>query len=353
MDDRASVEKLLGRPPRGTFEVVVRDDHGEPVVLRNSPLLDDGTPMPTRYYLVGRDLVRAVSRLESAGGVREAERSIDPTVVAATHRRYAAERDAAIPADHTGPRPSGGVGGTRTGVKCLHAHVAHELATGDDPVGRWALERLDDLTPADEPAHGSHDHLDGDAATGPGSDRAPATLEVHIGDRMLALAMGPTASSAVPVGPLTLLDEYLGESDPPSPTALSNALGMVHDHLDDILIDEPEMRSPTHVTALGTHPVALARVEVGAAQLPADYRLSRIDADEVFRTLVGETAAERAHNPGLDGAHVHTIIPTCCVVLGVMRKLGLREIGIDVVSDASHADESGAESPTVRDRSGH
>jgi hypothetical protein len=28
-------------------------------------------------------------------------------------------------------------------VKCLHAHVAHELATGDDEIGRWALDRLD------------------------------------------------------------------------------------------------------------------------------------------------------------------------------------------------------------------
>ncbi len=40
-------------------------------------------------------------------------------------------------AGHTGPRPFGGVGGTRQGVKCLHAHYAWLLAGGDDPVGRW------------------------------------------------------------------------------------------------------------------------------------------------------------------------------------------------------------------------
>ncbi len=45
-------------------------------------------------------------------------------------------------ADHTGPRPYGGVGGTRVGVKCLHAHVAHLLATGDDVVGAWTLDQL-------------------------------------------------------------------------------------------------------------------------------------------------------------------------------------------------------------------
>lgn len=142
MDDRSRVAALLGREPAGAFEVVVRDEHGDPVVVRNAPFLDDGTPMPTRYYLVGADLVRRVSRLEAIGGVKAAEAAIDADEVAATHERYAAERDAAIAPDHDGPRPYGGVGGTRTGVKCLHAHVAHALAGGDDPVGRWALDRL-------------------------------------------------------------------------------------------------------------------------------------------------------------------------------------------------------------------
>lgn len=143
MDDRVRVAQLLGREPQGAFDVVVRDDAGDPVVVRNAPFLDDGTPMPTRYYLVDAALVRDVSRLEAAGGVREAEAEIPADEIAGVHARYAAERDAEIPADHAGPRPSGGVGGTRTGVKCLHAHVAYVLAGGDDPVGRWALRMLE------------------------------------------------------------------------------------------------------------------------------------------------------------------------------------------------------------------
>lgn len=143
MDDHARVAELLGRQPAGAFDVVVRDDHGDPVVVRNAPFLDDGTPMPTRYYLVGARIVREVSRLEAGGGVRAAEAALDADDIAAAHRRYGAERDAEIPADHVGPRPSGGVGGTRTGVKCLHAHVAYLLAGGDDPVGRWTMEQLE------------------------------------------------------------------------------------------------------------------------------------------------------------------------------------------------------------------
>ena len=65
-----------------------------------------------------------------------------PAQTAAAHQRYATERDATIPRDWTAPRPSGGVGGTGKGVKCLHAHYAWHLAGGDDPVGRWVASRL-------------------------------------------------------------------------------------------------------------------------------------------------------------------------------------------------------------------
>jgi uncharacterized protein len=141
-DDVALLTERLGRPPEGDFEVVVRTDAGDPVVIRNAPFLRDGTPMPTRYWLCDPGLRNAVSRLESAGGVRSAEAAIDPAALSAAHAAYAAERDAAIDPNHVGPRPSGGVGGTGRGVKCLHAHYAWFLAGGHDPVGRWVEEQL-------------------------------------------------------------------------------------------------------------------------------------------------------------------------------------------------------------------
>jgi len=140
--DEETVAALLGRPPLGPYEVVCRRPDGSPVVICNAPFFDDGRPMPTRYWLVDRTLCEAVSRLESAGGVRRAEAEVDHEALAAAHARYAAERDAAIEPGRAGPRPSGGVGGTRTGVKCLHAHLAHRLAGGRDPVGDWVAGRL-------------------------------------------------------------------------------------------------------------------------------------------------------------------------------------------------------------------
>jgi uncharacterized protein len=142
VDDRERVEQLLGRPPAGAFDVVVRDETGDPVVIRNAPLLNDGRPMPTRYWLVGETARRGVDRLESEGGVRRAAAEVDAAELAAAHSRYAIERDAALPAGHDGPAPSAGVGGTRQGVKCLHAHYAWYLAGGNDPVGRWVAEQL-------------------------------------------------------------------------------------------------------------------------------------------------------------------------------------------------------------------
>jgi hypothetical protein len=146
--DLDAVTELLGRVPNGDFEVVVRRADGQPMVIANDPLWRDGTPMPTRYWLVDPDLRARIGGLEAAGGVKEAEAAVPSRLLEEAHARYAAERDALLAPDWSGPRPSGGVGGTRQGVKCVHAHVAWWLAGGDDPVGDWAAERLGLTRPA-------------------------------------------------------------------------------------------------------------------------------------------------------------------------------------------------------------
>ena len=152
-DDRARVAELLGRAPMGEFEVVVCSSNGDPAVLRNAPILPDGTPMPTLYWLCDPSVRSAIGTIESDGGVRTAEAELGLEVIEAAHAAYAAERDQAMPDDHQGPAPYGGVGGTREGLKCLHAHYAHWLAGGDDPVGEWTNRQLIDrgLLPIDAP----------------------------------------------------------------------------------------------------------------------------------------------------------------------------------------------------------
>lgn len=142
-EDHAAVTALIGRVPQGEFRVVVRTRTGAPVVLMNAPLLEDGTPMPTLYWLVGASEVHAVSQLESDGSIDQVEALIGLDAIDEIHQSYMATRDALIPASHTGHRPSGGVGGTRRGVKCLHAHLAHWLAGNNDAIGEWVAQQLD------------------------------------------------------------------------------------------------------------------------------------------------------------------------------------------------------------------
>lgn len=142
IDDLKVVSELLGREPEGNFEISLRRRDGQPVVITNDPLLLDGTPMPTLFWLVDPQLRTAVGRLEAAGGVREATAAVDQVELDQAHMQYAALRDARLPSTHRGPVPTGGVGGTRRGVKCLHAHLAWWLVGGEDPVGSWVARQL-------------------------------------------------------------------------------------------------------------------------------------------------------------------------------------------------------------------
>lgn len=139
VDDRAVVEVQIGRSPRADSDVVARCHLGLPVVIQVPPRLDDGTPFPTLYWLTCPLAATRIGRLEGAGGVRrmEAKALSDPSfglALEAAHRSYEAARDLSLPDDDL-PRPTGGVGGARAGVKCLHAHYAHTAAGGENPVG--------------------------------------------------------------------------------------------------------------------------------------------------------------------------------------------------------------------------
>jgi hypothetical protein len=141
-EDVVAVTRLLGRAPRCRFKVVVRRPDGDPVVILNAPRMDDGTPMPTMLWLVDPELSRQVGGIESGGGVRRIEALVDPAEIEAVHADYARRRQE-LETDGDGPTATGGVGGTRIGVKCLHAHLANFLAGAPDPVGRLTAAELE------------------------------------------------------------------------------------------------------------------------------------------------------------------------------------------------------------------
>lgn len=150
MDDRSVVECQLGRPPRSAVDVEVRCHLGLPVVIGVPPILDDGTPFPTTHWLTCPLASLRVSRLESAGGVSEADDRIasspvDAQAFAASMERYERDRDLLIPDTWEGPRPSGGIAGSRGGVKCLHAQYADTASGHDNPIGAGVAQRVEPL----------------------------------------------------------------------------------------------------------------------------------------------------------------------------------------------------------------
>ena len=142
--DRAEVAEQLGREPSTSFVVVCRCTGGHPLVIRNAPLDADGHPFPTTYWLTCPAAVKAVSRVEADGSIarlneRAKEDETFSAALRAAHAAYARDRAADLPE----AEGWGGVGGTREGVKCLHAHYAYHLAGGDDPVGAWVAARVE------------------------------------------------------------------------------------------------------------------------------------------------------------------------------------------------------------------
>ena len=83
-EDLVFVTESLGRKPEGLFTVAVRDDLGNPRVIRNSPLLPNGRPMPTLYWLVDPLIRSKVGTLESQGGVKQAEKECDSNSIKET-----------------------------------------------------------------------------------------------------------------------------------------------------------------------------------------------------------------------------------------------------------------------------
>jgi hypothetical protein len=146
--DLDRVRAQLGREPRGVVAVAHRCSCGQPDVVTTAPVLPDGTPFPTLYYLTCPRAAALVGTLEAEGVMRTMQDRLasDPGLAAAyrsAHSRYLRDRA------RLGSPPEldeVSAGGMPTRVKCLHALVAHGLACGPgtNPLGDEALALLPD-----------------------------------------------------------------------------------------------------------------------------------------------------------------------------------------------------------------
>jgi hypothetical protein len=114
------------------------------MVVENHPLMEDGAPFPTLFWLTCPLLVKRASRLEASGEMARLTESLgrDESLrerVADAVDRYRARRDAHLVIRESGGPPGGGP----DRVKCLHAHLAHELADPPNPIGALTLAQTE------------------------------------------------------------------------------------------------------------------------------------------------------------------------------------------------------------------
>lgn len=144
------IEKQIGRKPSGVRRVVLKCEHGFPVVIENECEID-GKPFPTLFWLVCPKLCKEISRLEALGWIDKFEKMIkeDPDFERAhinAHLQVRELRDKVV--RNEGVRQilsrlgTGGIRDLRT-VKCLHLHVADQLAGVRNPVGEKVLKMID------------------------------------------------------------------------------------------------------------------------------------------------------------------------------------------------------------------
>jgi exopolyphosphatase/guanosine-5'-triphosphate,3'-diphosphate pyrophosphatase len=173
-----------------------------------------------------------------------------------------------------------------------------------------------------------------------GPDRAPF-LVVDIGGGSTECMVGTDQVEAMrsfDIGCVRLTEKHLA-SDPPAPEELSNAIAEATAWFEDLQREVPEASAARTVVGLAGTISTVAAVELGLATYDRSaihhFTLTRAAAEDVFRTLATESLADRVHNPGLERERADVIVGGCCVLVALLRTLGVDEV---LVSEADLLD---------------
>ena len=150
-------------------------------------------------------------------------------------------------------------------------------------------------------------------------------LVFDIGGGSTEFAFGTTrmeSGKSTDMGSVRFFDRYI-ESDPPEPEELVACLSVAEAHIDDVVREHPMMLEARQLVGLAGTVSTAAAVEIGLAEYDRDrihhFRLERAAIEDVFRTLVTESRADRIHNPGLEAGRVDTIVGGMCILARIAR----------------------------------
>ncbi len=165
--DYQNAIKLLGRSPRTPFSVKTRCPDDSPQVLIADPVfIENGIwkPFPAFIWLVCPRLKLLVAELEQQGFIRKFSNRLEDDAefreaFLRSQNQISAIRVEMAEKVYPGVLPEHireiltetTIAGSKDfrGVKCLHSHLAHELAFGGNPIGAEVLNLVGNCTLAD------------------------------------------------------------------------------------------------------------------------------------------------------------------------------------------------------------
>ncbi|MCH7790300.1 MAG: hypothetical protein IH940_12810, partial [Acidobacteria bacterium] len=151
-------------------------------------------------------------------------------------------------------------------------------------------------------------------------------MVVDIGGGSTEFAVGSDSvqgAISTDMGCVRMTEKYI-TTDPPDPAELSACLSEIELHLDDVMREVAEVATARQFVGLAGTVSAAAAVEQGLEHYDRDrihhFRLTKVAAEDVFRTLVTESRADRLHNPGLDEQRADVIVGGMCILVAIMRQ---------------------------------
>lgn len=166
-------------------------------------------------------------------------------------------------------------------------------------------------------------------------------LVFDIGGGSTEFAIGSTRMEggfSTDMGSVRFTEKYI-ETDPPLPEELVACLSVAEAHIDDVVREVPLVLGTRQLVGLAGTVSTAAAVEIGLAEYDRDqihhFRLTRDAIEDVFRTLVTESRADRRHNPGLEEGRVDTIVGGMCILARIVRYFDAADV---LVSEADILD---------------
>ena len=155
-------------------------------------------------------------------------------------------------------------------------------------------------------------------------------LVVDIGGGSTEFSVGRTGdfrgAFSIDVGCVRVGERFL-RRDPPTAEELSQAISVVHAHLDDVSRELPAVAEASRLIGVAGSITTMAAIELGLSPYDRDrihhFELTRPAAEDVFRTVATEARDDRRHNPGLSADRVDTIVAGALILVTLMRHFEL------------------------------